>query len=242
MRLPAFGELLIILWAAVVLSGCQSINRTREQADIPPGMVLFSFDDGPNPNGTTTARLLDILGKYQVLGVFALLGENAERCPDLVRRIREEGHLIVNHGYSDKWAVFLGREEFHANLLQGEEALRSALGEIPKPKLYRPQGGFYTKAQESLWQKEGYALVPGTARAFDAVLSKGDEERIIRRLMEVIEEQKGGIILLHDGRDSLDTQAAHHHAGAFDRSWLPDLVERLILLLLEKGYQPLGRN
>jgi peptidoglycan/xylan/chitin deacetylase (PgdA/CDA1 family) len=204
---------------------------------MPDNIVIFTFDDGPN--GDTTARLLDVLRNYDIHGAFALLGENVEHNPALAKRIHDEGHTIINHGYSDKWAVKMGREEFRANLARGEEAIISALWETPQPLLYRPQGGFYRKQHEKTWREAGYTMIPGTVRPYDAVLAEKDKDRVIERTIRKIEEEQGGIILLHDGRDSwrrIEANLEKKSNGAFNRSWIPDAVEEIILILREKGY------
>jgi peptidoglycan/xylan/chitin deacetylase (PgdA/CDA1 family) len=226
------------IWCILcIFAGCQSLNRTKDQIPMPDNIVIFTFDDGPN--GDTTARLLEVLRKYDIHGAFALLGENVEHNPALAKRIHDEGHIIVNHGYSDKFAVNMGTEEFRANLARGEEALTVALGKAPRPLLYRPQGGFYRKQHEKTWQEAGYTMVPGTARPYDAIVAKKDKDQIIERVIRKIEEKKGGIILLHDGRDSwykIEAHLAKESDGAFNRSWIPDAVEEIILILREKGY------
>jgi peptidoglycan/xylan/chitin deacetylase (PgdA/CDA1 family) len=201
--------------------------------------VVFSFDDGPNAQGDTTARLLEVLRKHEVRALFALLGENAERNPELVRRIREEGHGIINHGYSSRFSLWMGDAEFAANLSRGEAVISAALGEYPAPRLYRPQGGFYRPGQQRIWRDAGYTLVPGTARIYDAVLSPRDKDRAVAKLLGIIEKQGGGVILLHDGRDSHRQMAAalaQNPRGPYDRSWIPAAVEELIVLLEAKGY------
>lgn len=204
---------------------------------MPDNIVIFTFDDGPN--GDTTARLLDLLRNYDIHAVFALLGENVEHSPELAKRIHDEGHTVINHGYSDTWAFKMGREEFRANLARGENAIIAALGEAPQPLLYRPQGGFYRKAQERIWREETYTMVPGTARPYDAVAAGTDKNRIVKRVIRKIEAEKGGVILLHDGRDSwrmIEAKLAKKPDGEFNRSWIPEAVEEIILILREKGY------
>jgi peptidoglycan/xylan/chitin deacetylase (PgdA/CDA1 family) len=233
-----FCRFFLAAWCTLcILSGCQTINRTAEQINLPDRTVIFTFDDGPN--GDTTARLLDVLRDYDIHGVFALLGENVEHNPALAKRVYDEGHIIINHGYSGKWAVKMGTGEFRAYLVMGEEALIAALGEAPQPRLYRPQGGFYRKQQEKLWQEEGYRIVFGTVRPYDAVLAKKDKGKVIERVTRKIEAEKGGVILLHDGRDSwrkIEARLEHDPDGEFNRSWIPDTVEEIILILREKGY------
>jgi peptidoglycan/xylan/chitin deacetylase (PgdA/CDA1 family) len=210
---------------------------------MPPGVVVFTFDDGPNRHGDTTGRLLDILKKHEVRAMFALLGENVRQNPELVRRIRAEGHIIINHGYRDHFAVWMGSEAFHTNLARGEAALTAVLGEQLDPRLYRPQGGFYTKRQERIWREAGYTLVPGTIRIYDAVLSARNQDRALAALLRALKKQQGGIILLHDARDShtrMEAGLARNPQGVFNRNWIPGMVEELIFLLEEKGYTVRG--
>jgi len=231
---PLFALLLLFL-----LCSCRSINRGRAELNIPPSIVYLSFDDGPNGKDDTTARLLDVLKKYQIKAIFCLLGVNAERYPDLVRRMYDERHYIVNHGYSDKWASGMKPDEFRDNLVRGEAAISSALGHEMSPRLYRPQGGFYTPAQEKIIRGEGYKLVLNNVRVYDAVIDGTKQSKVVRDIIRKVEKQGGGIVLLHDARDSCDqaeTGLSKNPGGVYNRSWIPDAVERIITALLEKGF------
>jgi peptidoglycan/xylan/chitin deacetylase (PgdA/CDA1 family) len=230
---------LLPLIALLLLCSCRSINRSRAELNIPLSMVYFSFDDGPNAKDDTTARLLDVLKKYQIKAIFCLLGVNAERYPDLVKRIYDEGHCIVNHGYSGKLASGMNENEFRNNLLRGEAAISTALGHDMSPKLYRPQGGFYTSAQEEIIRNEGYMLVLSNVRVYDAVIDGTKQDKVVRDIIRKVEKQGGGIVLLHDAKDSsvqAETQLSKNPSGVFNRSWIPDTVERIITALLDKGF------
>ena len=61
-------------------------------------MIALTIDDGPAD--PYTAQILDELKKLNVKATFFLIGQNAERYPDLVRRIWDEGHEIGNHSYT----------------------------------------------------------------------------------------------------------------------------------------------
>jgi len=229
--------LLLPFLALFFLSSCQTINSSRTELGIPYSVVYFSFDDGPDVHATT--RLLDILGKYQIRALFCLLGENAEQYPELVRRIHNEGHYIANHGYSDKHAYRMDKDEFRNNLIRGETAISAALGLQMNPKLYRPHGGFYNSKQEKICIDEGYSIVPVTIRVYDAVLSGTSRRRAIRQTINKLEKQGGGLILLHDGRDSYsrrEKKLKRNPDGAFNRSWIPETVEKIINVLLEEGF------
>jgi len=221
------------------LSACQSINRSNAELGLKPSVVIFCFDDGPNAQSYTTARLLDVLKKHEIRAMFALLGENARAFPDLVRRIYNEGHIIVNHGYSDRWTVWMNEADFKNNLVQGEAAILAALGKEVYPKLYQPHGGFYRSRQERLLREADYTMIAVSIRAYDAVATSADKDRIVRQVIEKVEKQNGGIILLHDGRDShqrMKRELERNPYGAFDRSWIPAAVEEIIITLKAKGF------
>jgi len=222
----------------LLLSSCRTINYSRAELNIPPSVICFSFDDGPNAQGDTTARLLDVLKKYHIHAQFCLLGENAEHNPELVRRIYDEGHCIINHGYSDRWAYKMKDDEFRNNLLKGEAAISAALGKDLYPKLYRPQGGSYRKRQEQIFLDAGYTLAPVTIRVYDAVFTGKEKDKVVREVTREVIKQKGGIILLHDSRDShsrTEKEFTKYNRGVFDRSWIPEAVEEIIVILLNKG-------
>ena len=61
-------------------------------------LVALTFDDGPSPQ--RTGYVLEVLKQKGVTATFFLQGSNAAEHPDLVRRIRDEGHVIGNHAYS----------------------------------------------------------------------------------------------------------------------------------------------
>ncbi|MEO7068162.1 MAG: polysaccharide deacetylase family protein [Rhodanobacter sp.] len=63
------------------------------------GSVRFlSFDDGPHPEHTP--RLLDLLATHGIHASFFVVGNRAEKYPNLVERIVAEGHLLGNHSWS----------------------------------------------------------------------------------------------------------------------------------------------
>jgi len=229
----------ILFCLFLFLTGCYSLQYTREELAVDEGIVIFTFDDGPNACDNTTGALLDVLKKYNIRAVFALLGVNAERYPSLVRRIHDEGHIIVNHGYTDKFAVLMGDSTFRKNLSDGMNAISRALGGLTIPLLYRPQGAFYTAAQKKIWEEEGYTLVRGSVRPYDAVKRPADAKKVKYHVLHAIMNHRGGIIMLHDGRDSyslLEKKITKYPDGPFNRSWIPCIIEEIIIELDLSGF------
>lgn len=82
-----------------------SVSVSPQAADSPPPGVIYSekvlyltFDDGPAP--TFTPALLEVLGRYNATATFFMVGKNAEQHPDLVRQVRESGHVVANHSFT----------------------------------------------------------------------------------------------------------------------------------------------
>ena len=74
-------------------SGLGGVNRR-----VSPDAVALTFDDGPQPG--STGQILDILAELDVQATFFCVGRNAEAHPDLVRRMRSEGHAVGSHSYT----------------------------------------------------------------------------------------------------------------------------------------------
>jgi polysaccharide deacetylase family protein (PEP-CTERM system associated) len=71
-----------------------------------------------------TNRLLGLLAEYNVRATFFVLGNVAERYPDLIRRIDAAGHEIGVHGYWHLMVHRLNREHFAEEMDHALERLR----------------------------------------------------------------------------------------------------------------------
>jgi peptidoglycan/xylan/chitin deacetylase (PgdA/CDA1 family) len=94
-----------------------------------PGVGL-TFDDGPDP--AVTPQVLDRLAEHGVQATFFVLGRSARRHPELLRRIRDERHLIGNHSFAHPafgtWDYRIARAE----ILACQHAVEDAVGESPR--------------------------------------------------------------------------------------------------------------
>jgi cellulose synthase/poly-beta-1,6-N-acetylglucosamine synthase-like glycosyltransferase/spore germination protein YaaH/peptidoglycan/xylan/chitin deacetylase (PgdA/CDA1 family) len=181
-----------------------------ESVGKPSGKVLvLTFDDGPDPE--YTPAILDILKQKKVLAAFFLVGVNAEKNPDLVRRIYAEGHELGNHTYSHPNIAATSPERTRLELSSTERIIEHAAGvstilfrppynadsepEMPaeiEPVLRAQEMGFVTVGERidpQDWRKEATA-----DSIFDEVVAEVDN---------------GSMILLHDaGGDRTATVAA----------------------------------
>jgi peptidoglycan/xylan/chitin deacetylase (PgdA/CDA1 family) len=177
--------------------------------------IAFTFDDGPNPKYTN--ELLDLLKKHQIKASFFVVGEEAEKYPDIIFRMHKEGHLIGIHNYVHRsnwlmtpWRVKRDLEK-SANIIEGITGT--------KPKYYRPPWGmlnifdYFTHKDYMiiLW-----SLMVGDWRSKGG--SKKREEGILNGV------KPGDIILLHD---SGETWGANEDAPKYTITALKTVFKEL---------------
>ena len=106
--------------------------------------VALTFDDGPHYK--YTAEILDILDEYGAKATFFVVGELAERYPELILRELAEGHEIGNHTWSHPKMKKLTVDSLKQEILKTEELLNEIADY--RPKLFRPPEGSFSDLAE----------------------------------------------------------------------------------------------
>lgn len=78
--------------------------------------------------GDNTHRLLDLFAEHDVKSTFFTLGWVAKRCPDVIKRIVDEGHELASHGLAHQRATTMSRDEFRADVSQSKAILEDIGG------------------------------------------------------------------------------------------------------------------
>ena len=176
-------------------------------------VVALTFDDGPHP--ATTPALVDLLDRYGARATFFLIGVNASRHEDLVRRIVDSGHELGNHLLSDYPSILLSATEFQAQLLQVDATLRR-FGTV---RYFRPGSGFFTPRMLQIAADSSYRCALGTISTFD--IDSRNPQSVARRIAGKV--RPGDVIVLHEGSP--------------DRSRVVTVVEGLLADLTARGYR-----
>lgn len=104
----------------------EEIVEVEEPPYVPPksnGTIYLTFDDGP---GAHTARLLDILKKYNVKVTFFVTGSGDDA---LIAREYNEGHAIGLHTFSHNYTyVYSSIDNFFADLYKIQERVKNITG------------------------------------------------------------------------------------------------------------------
>ncbi|MBL4763678.1 MAG: DUF3473 domain-containing protein [Colwellia sp.] len=76
-----------------------------------------------------THRLLELFSQYKVKSTFFTLGWVAERCPNLIKAIVEQGHELASHSYAHQRAFTQTQQEFRDDLAKSKQILEDAAGQ-----------------------------------------------------------------------------------------------------------------
>ena len=176
---------------AAFVPGSPAFGRaiTRGPRDRP--RAALTFDDGPGP---TTPAVLDALAEAGARATFFVLGRQAERHPELVRRIVADGHQLANHGYDHGVLIFRGAGHVEDQLRRAERAAEDAAGAGAMSRVFRAPHGFRGPATALGARRAGYRMAAWTCGVFDT--AEPGPAAIARRTARALDP--GAIILLHD--------------------------------------------
>ncbi len=177
--------------------------------------IALTFDDGPHCK--YTEQVLNILEKYDVKATFFVIGCNAEKAPDKVKLIAENGHEIGNHTYShSKDAVkdhaTLNREINRASLIISEITGQT-------PNIFRPPEGKCNELVVSCARENGCSVILWSIDTRDWAHRPSD---VIAR--DILQQVRGGDIILFHDFITPDTPT-------------PQALEKIIPTLKEQGYE-----
>lgn len=172
--------------------------------------ICLTFDDGPSP--AITPKLLDLLKQYNVHATFFLVGKNAERYPDLVKRMIDEGHEVGNHSYDHPQLTTLSVDGFMSQINGTNDIIYNATG--VKPKYLRPPYGSKNQVMKDTIPMP-FILWNVDPEDWNKTATK---ESISQNVLDNVSD--GGIVLSHD---------------LYERTY--EAYEILIPQLIQQGYQ-----
>lgn len=159
--------------------------------DLKKKQIALTFDDGPHP--LYTPQLLDILAREKVKATFFVIGEMADKYPDLVQAEFDAGHSIGNHTYHHVNLTKILEPDIATEIKACGEAVQRITQQ--SPHLFRPPGGDYDTGVAATSEALGYTIVLWTDDPGD--YASPGEQLILQRTLK--KAGNGGIILIHDG-------------------------------------------
>lgn len=183
-------------------------------------VVALTFDDGPYPPYTN--QILDILKEYKVPATFFVVGQNAQKHPDLVRRIKQDGHQLGNHTYNHIDLLKADRNLIEREVDSTNKVIGAITGQVPN--VVRPPHGFRDPVVMEVMAERKLKVVEWSVMSRDWT-NPGVDAIVSRTVTKV---QNGSIILLHDG-DGV--------ASKDSRAQTVEATRHIIRELLAQGYK-----
>ena len=186
---------------------------TITRVDTQRPAIALTFDDGPHPE--YTPQILDLLTEHGAKATFFVVGRSAEQNPDLIRRVREQGHALANHTYSHALMTAISTQERRDELLGCARLIE------PLPvRLFRPPWGAQSQASRRDLQRLGYHVVTWDTQVEDWLWQPPTD--LANRIIS--QARSGSIVLLHDAVRPAEPDSP----SRLDRSYL---IEALSIAL-----------
>lgn len=182
-------------------------------------VAYLTFDDGPSVNNTP--KILDILKQNNIKATFFVIGQNAEKNNELIKREIAEGHVVGNHTYSHNMKyIYSDPNNFINDLDKNDKILKSIIGDDYNLKLVRfPGGSFGEKLApfRAAAKKAGYHYVDWNDLNGDAEHNNVPVSGLMNEL-EKYTTQNHVVILMHDAPAKVTTEEALPKAIEFLKS------------------------
>lgn len=178
----------ILIWEFLRVPADQTLETAVAEEKDMPMRVALTFDDGPN--SCYTPEVLDLLKEYEIPATFFLQGQCLAGNEEIVRRMKEEGHLIGNHTFHHIQLTKVTKEMARDEVLKTSNAIYEITGEYP----------VYIRPPFGAWQ-EGLDLAVTMIPVLWDIDSRDWESQntdaICRTVLPNVKD--GSIVLMHDG-------------------------------------------
>lgn len=195
----------------------------------PDKSLALTFDDGPDE--TYTPQILDVLNQYKVPAAFFMVGEQAQRNPDILREMAKGDYLFGNHTYLHPNIATISHNRLALELNQTERVIEAETGR--KTIMFRAP--YDTDSMPStpeqlnsiaVINKMGYIMAGANIDSSD--WEKPGVDQIVSNVLRQVVDPSNHVIVMHDaGGDRTQTVAA---------------LKILIPELRQKGYKFISLN
>lgn len=188
--------LLLIIYFLVVFYGCYYIGsnffiKIICSANTDQKEIAISFDDGPASNYTT--EILQLLKQDNIKATFFCIGNRIAGNEDILKKIKEDGHIIGNHSYSHHfWFDIFSSEKMLNDLQKMDQETEKVTGIVPK--LFRPPYGVTNPNLKKAIIKGNYIPVGWSVRSMDTVIR--NEKKLLDKINRSL--KPGAVFLFHD--------------------------------------------
>ena len=168
---------------------------TPEPTKVYDGVVYLTFDDGPVP--AITSQILDTLKEYNVKATFFMIGSYADKNPDMVKRVFDEGHTVASHSYTHQKSMFNSLEAFKKEINDSVATLEEITGE--KVKFFRlPYGTKIAQSYKDFLDEKGLTIVKWNCESYDSRTATKTAEQILEGVKNTKPAKGDVVVIMHD--------------------------------------------
>ena len=150
-------------------------------------VIYLTFDDGPTEE--LTHWILKTLDDFGVKATFFCIGNNAEKYPEIVDEIRQNGHSVGIHGYEHRRGLYKEGDDFFSDIEKSKNIIKS--------NLFRPPHGNITPSQAKKLKNLGYNVV-----LWDVITRDYNPSLSEEKVLDIAKKytRNGSIVVFHDSR------------------------------------------
>ncbi len=175
---------------------------------LEPKEVVLTFDDGPMAG--RTERVLEALDKECTKASFFIVGQMAKAYPETLRKTAAAGHTIAYHTMTHplnmvKWPLAKAQENIQSGWQVVDQILYGKAGDKPANLFFRYPGLFNSRAINEWFNGLNMGVWGINAAGNDwlkGYITLADGPNVMKRAISELEASQGGILLLHDIKDS----------------------------------------
>ncbi len=175
---------------------------------LEPKEVVLTFDDGPMQG--RTERVLAALDKECTKASFFIVGQMAKAYPETLRKTAAAGHTIAYHTMTHplgmvKWPLEKAQDNIRGGWQTVDQILYGKAGDHPATPFFRYPGLFNSRAINEWFNGLDMGVYAIDAAGNDwlkGYITMADGPNVMNRALSELEARQGGILLLHDIKDS----------------------------------------
>ena len=164
---------------------CSGLNSEK--------VIYLTFDVGYE-NGNV-AKTLDILKEENVQGAFFVLSHVIKSSPNLLKRMKEEGHLVCNHTATHKNPCSLTEDALRKEIRTLEDLYTEKTGERLSPYFRPPEGKYDEKTLKTV-QSMGYKTIFWSLAYADWDDSQAPSDEKAKEILKN-NTHNGAVVLIH---------------------------------------------
>ncbi len=184
-------------------------------------LVALTIDDSPDDNREfphSTLGILDVLAQYQAKATFFIITDKAQKFPQLLTSMVEQGHELGNHLTKDESSIRLG-DRFEGEFVKAH----NFLSQFAEVRWFRPGHGLCNNSMTKIIDKYNYQIALGSVWPYDTSINSDDfASWYIKRNI-----RPGSIIVLHDSGGDNDIRGKN----------TIETLRKIIPSLQQQGYR-----